>query len=226
VVARCRLARLHLLLLKESLRTACNTRIQRGLKTGQRRVAPILGRRILASTILAVIFAVPIAASAQGMKKLVDTFEERYPTEQAPTPPSLEHVPTPAPAGQARPQRPTGHTKTHREAPSTRQEPPLPKSIAKVTRPARFIRAKRSLPRFVEFAFAAAPSSNAWLRPEWVVIRWNGGDCKAWHNDINAPAGYGWSVVALANTSDEAYWKMSRLYRRGVCVGYSASRPI
>ena len=68
------------------------------------------------------------------------------------------------------------------------------------------------------FALAAAPSANAWVRPEWIVVRWANGDCKIWHNDTNAPEGYGWSPVAFAYTSDEAYWKMTRLYGMGVCV--------
>ena len=38
------------------------------------------------------------------------------------------------------------------------------------------------------FALAAAPSANAWVRPEWVVVRWANADCKIWHNDTNAPA--------------------------------------
>jgi hypothetical protein len=33
------------------------------------------------------------------------------------------------------------------------------------------------------FALAAAPSANAWVRPEWVVVRWANADCKIWHND-------------------------------------------
>jgi hypothetical protein len=210
-----------------------------GSKVGRQRVAPIssLDRRIWASTILAVIFAVPIAAFAQGTKKLADTFEERYPTEQvpsqpsseqapsqpsseqAPTQPAFQQAPTPAPIGQAPLQRPALRGKAQREAPpNRRQEPALPKNIANTTTRTRVIRAKRSL-SLVEFAFAAAPSANAWLRPEWVVVRWGGGDCKIWHNDTNAPAGYGWSVVAFANNFVEAFWKMTRLYRRGVCVG-------
>ena len=39
----------------------------------------------------------------------------------------------------------------------------------------------------VLLALAAAPSANAWVRPEWVVIRWANADCKIWHNDTNAP---------------------------------------
>jgi hypothetical protein len=33
------------------------------------------------------------------------------------------------------------------------------------------------------FALAAAPSAKAWVRPEWVVVRWANADCKIWHND-------------------------------------------
>jgi hypothetical protein len=52
---------------------------------------------------------------------------------------------------------------------------------------------------------------------EWVVVRWASGDCKIWHNDTNLPAGYGWNAVAFANTYDEAYLKMMRLYRMREC---------
>jgi hypothetical protein len=70
----------------------------------------------------------------------------------------------------------------------------------------------------VLFALAAAPSANAWVRPEWVVVRWANADCKIWHNDTNAPAGYGWQTVAFAGTWGGAYWKMGRLYQMHVCV--------
>jgi hypothetical protein len=69
----------------------------------------------------------------------------------------------------------------------------------------------------VLFALAAAPSANAWVRPEWVVVRWANADCKIWHNDTNAPVGYGWRPVAFASTWGGAYWKMVRLYRIRVC---------
>jgi hypothetical protein len=65
----------------------------------------------------------------------------------------------------------------------------------------------------VLFALAAAPSANAWVRPEWVVVRWANADCKIWHNDTNAPVGYGWRPVAFAGTRGGAYWKMVRLYQ-------------
>ena len=51
-----------------------------------------------------------------------------------------------------------------------------------------------------------------------VVIRWANADCKIWHNDTNAPIGYGWHPVAFAGNWGGAYWKMVRLYHRGVCV--------
>ena len=35
-------------------------------------------------------------------------------------------------------------------------------------------------------------------RPEWVVVQWVNGDCKIWHNDINAPLGGGWRAVAFS----------------------------
>jgi hypothetical protein len=53
---------------------------------------------------------------------------------------------------------------------------------------------------------------------EWVVVRWANADCKIWHNDTNAPAGYGWQPVAFASTWGEAHWKMGRLYQMHVCV--------
>ena len=48
-------------------------------------------------------------------------------------------------------------------------------------------------------ALAAAPAANALVHPEWVVVRWANADCKIWHNDTNAPAGYGWQPVAFAS---------------------------
>jgi hypothetical protein len=67
-------------------------------------------------------------------------------------------------------------------------------------------------------ALAAAPAANALARPEWVVIRWANADCKIWHNDTNAPVGYGWHPVGFSGTWGGAYWKMVRLYHRRVCV--------
>jgi hypothetical protein len=66
-------------------------------------------------------------------------------------------------------------------------------------------------------ALAAAPAANALMRPEWVVVRWANADCKIWHNDTNAPVGYGWRPVAFASAWGGAYWKMVRLYRMRVC---------
>jgi hypothetical protein len=65
---------------------------------------------------------------------------------------------------------------------------------------------------------AAASAANALVRPEWVVVRWANADCKIWHNDTNAPVGYGWRPVAFASTWGGAYWKMVRLYQTRVCV--------
>ena len=39
----------------------------------------------------------------------------------------------------------------------------------------------------VLLALAAAPSANAWVRPEWVVIRWANADCKIRYNDAMLP---------------------------------------
>jgi opacity protein-like surface antigen len=70
----------------------------------------------------------------------------------------------------------------------------------------------------VLLALAAASSANAWIQPQWIVVRWVNGDCKIWHNDTNAPAGYGWTPVAFAQTYDIAWWKMNRLYAVRQCV--------
>jgi hypothetical protein len=63
----------------------------------------------------------------------------------------------------------------------------------------------------VLLALAAASTANALVRPEWVVVRWANGDCKIWHNDINAPAGYGWKPVAFAQSYGVAWQKLNRL---------------
>jgi hypothetical protein len=70
----------------------------------------------------------------------------------------------------------------------------------------------------VLLTLAAASSANALVRPEWVVVRWVNGDCKIWHNDINAPVGYGWRSVAFARTYPAAWWKMNRLYAMRRCA--------
>jgi hypothetical protein len=44
----------------------------------------------LASIILALILSTPVSAFAQRTNKFVDTFEQRYPAEQSPMPPSAE----------------------------------------------------------------------------------------------------------------------------------------
>jgi hypothetical protein len=49
------------------------------------------------------------------------------------------------------------------------------------------------------------------MRSEWVVVRWGNGDCRI--QRLNLPSGYGWNAVAFANTCDEAYFRMMRLYR-------------
>ena len=55
-------------------------------------------RRILASTVLALILGAPTGAMAQGAGKLAATFNDRYPTEQMPTRPPVEQAPTQPPA--------------------------------------------------------------------------------------------------------------------------------
>ena len=56
----------------------------------------------------------------------------------------------------------------------------------------------------------------------WVVIRWANADCKIWHNDTNAPIGYGWHPAAFAGTWGGAYGRWC-----GSITGASAcnSRP-
>jgi hypothetical protein len=44
-----------------------------------------------ASVIFALLFCGPLSAFAQRAHKLVDTFDQRYPVEQVPTPPSIRH---------------------------------------------------------------------------------------------------------------------------------------
>jgi hypothetical protein len=111
-----------------------------GQTTSIRKIMPtISGLRhgILASTILALILAAPIGVFAQGSKKLADTFDERYPTEQAPTQPSAERDPMQPPAEQddAQQNRP--------------REAAQPKKGVKVTTSTRAVSAKRSPSRVV-----------------------------------------------------------------------------
>src|SRR5262245_17514985 len=65
---------------------------------------------------------------------------------------------------------------------------------------------------------AVTPSANAVVQPPWVVVRWAYGDCKIWRNDVNAPAGPGWTSVAFAKTYPEAWAKMQALYAKRLCV--------
>ena len=65
---------------------------------------------------------------------------------------------------------------------------------------------------------AVTPSANAVVQPPWVVVRWAYGDCKIWRNDVNAPAGPGWTSVAFAATYPEAWAKTQALYAKRVCV--------
>ncbi len=169
----------------------------------------------LAGLVLALTLSAPVDGVAQRVKKFVDTFDERYPAEQAP-------MPSPAKRDGA-PQSDSGAQQTGS---------PKPEAATKVVQATRFIRTKRAKPLKSHFltmrrsdvdASARVPAgdrkSDAYLmRSEWMVVRWVSGDCKLWHNDLNVPSGYGWSAVAFANTSDEAYLKMMRLYRMRGCV--------
>ena len=64
---------------------------------------------------------------------------------------------------------------------------------------------------------SVAPSASAAWRPEWVVVQWTNGDCKIWHNDINAPLGGGWRAVAFSNTYGGAWGKLGWLQSRRKC---------
>ena len=171
-----------------------------------------LRTRIIASMLFALASYVPSSASAQRAHKFVDTFDQRYPVEQAPTPSA--DAPQSEPTAQ---QIPTAN----------------PRNPHKVmARPKRALRLKRSASRSVTVSRSYAHADAGVLLGnrnsvdyisqqiyfEWVVIRWASGDCKIWHNDTNLPVGYGWNALAFANTSDKAFLKMTRLYRRGDCV--------
>lgn len=68
-------------------------------------------------------------------------------------------------------------------------------------------------------ALAVIPAADARVvQPPWVVVRWAYGDCKIWRNDVNGPAGVGWTPVAFANTYPGAFAKMPALYARRTCV--------
>jgi hypothetical protein len=91
---------------------------------------------ILASTILALILAAPIGALAQGAKKLADTFEERYPAEQAPTQPPADR----------------DDAQQNRLSEAQKNRPPQAvqrKKVVKLTAPTRAVSAKRSPSRVV-----------------------------------------------------------------------------
>jgi hypothetical protein len=172
----------------------------------------------LGSIILALVLSTPVSAFAQRTNKFVDTFDQRYPAEQASTPPSPERDDAPqSGAGAQQTQNP---------------KPAEAKKVLKVARATRAIGPKRSTSRlvavsrsFVDAGTKVLPSEHKSvdyifqrMYSEWVVIRWASGDCKIWHNDTNLPAGYGWNAVAFATASDKAYLKMTRLYRMGECV--------
>lgn len=64
---------------------------------------------------------------------------------------------------------------------------------------------------------AVAPSASAAYRPEWVVVQWVNGDCKIWHNIINAPLGGGWRAVAFSNSYNGAWGKLRWLQSKRKC---------
>ena len=108
---------------------------------------------ILAATILVLILAAPIDASSQGARKLADTFEERYPPQENPTPIPPEQAPVPPPADRdnAQQNRPPEANKHH--LPDTRQnrprDDPQPKKGVNVSTPTRAVTVKRSPSRVV-----------------------------------------------------------------------------
>lgn len=55
------------------------------------------------------------------------------------------------------------------------------------------------------------------IQPPWIVVRWETGDCKVWHNDGPAPSGI-YTSVAYALSYQEAFAKMQVLYARRVCI--------
>ncbi len=91
-------------------------------------------RRILASTVLALILGAPVAAFAQGANRLAATFNERYPTEQAPTRIPPEQKPTQPPAEQAPSQPPTEQKPVQSPPEQTGTQPPAAR--APMQRPA------------------------------------------------------------------------------------------
>ena len=80
----------------------------------------------------------------------------------------------------------------------------------------------------VLLTLAVAPSANAVVRPEWVVVRWAHGDCRIWHNVNNGPWGGGWRPVAFARTYPQAWAQMEALYQEAylrIALGLRA-RPV
>jgi hypothetical protein len=51
------------------------------------------------------------------------------------------------------------------------------------------------------FALAAAPSANAWVRPEWVVVRWANADWRRHHHKSRKLTSHN-DGVARDNISD------------------------
>jgi hypothetical protein len=174
-----------------------------------------LRKGTLAGMILALTLSLPVSGLAQRVKKFADTFDERYPAEQAPTPSSDKHHEAPPSE--------LGHQQTGTPASKAATK------VVEFTRANRIIGPKRSKSHFLLVRRFVTDARSTVLRSghksvfhpmnsEWVVVRWVSGDCKVWHNDVNLPSGYDWSAVAFANTSDEAYLSMARLYRTRKCA--------
>jgi hypothetical protein len=173
-------------------------------------------RGTLACMILGLALSAPVSGFAQRSKKYVDTFDERYPAEQAPTPSSVmrDEAPQSDPGAQrAGTPKPEEDTKVLKVTRAMRSIGPNRPRSHFVLMSRSVVDARDKVPIERKFAYAFQR-----MRSEWVVVRWGNGDCKVWHNDSNLPSGYGWNAVAFANTCDEAYFRMMRLYRVRKCV--------
>jgi hypothetical protein len=80
--------------------------------------------RILASTVLALALAAPLAALGQGAGKLAATFDERYPAEQLPPRAPAEQKPMPPPPEQTMPAPVPEHTGTPAPVEHPSSQPP------------------------------------------------------------------------------------------------------
>ena len=105
----------------------------------------------LASIILALVLSTPVSAFAQRTNEFVDTFDQRYPAEQAPTPPSAERDDALSGPGVQQTQNP---------------KPAEPKKVLKVARATRTIGPKRSTSRLVAVSRSFADAGTKVLPSE------------------------------------------------------------